>query len=403
MNGTITKRPRSDGKTSWGYSFFAGRDESGKRIQVTKSGFATKREASDALRAAIAKHQAGDKLAETPALTLAEFLQTWLNDDASRNAPKTYERYREMLEAYVVPRIGAVKLCELRTLDLQRMYNQLLDAGGKGGRPLAPKTVRNIASTVHVALEHARKIWKVIETNPASDCDLPEVKRGKVKTLETDQVKAFLESVRGTWLYAFLLLDSATGCRRGELLALTWPDVDLQSGRIQITKSLEQTKAGLRIKPTKSEEPRDFVVPELAIGELARHLAEQKRIREMFGADYRTDLDLVFCGPDGDYLKPDSVTSKVCLLAQKAGLKGFSLHSLRHTHCSVLLSRGVPVTQVAARLGHKSPAVTLAIYSHALKADDQATARTFNDVLAEVISNGNEPATALRRRARTSA
>lgn len=93
-----------------------------------------------------------------------------------------------------------------------------------------------------------------------------------------------------TWptrLYAPILLDLATGTRRGELLALQWPDIDFTNAIMDVTKSLEQTKKGLRVKSTKSGKPRRFGVPATALDALQSHRAQQDRDRELFGPDYQ--------------------------------------------------------------------------------------------------------------------
>ena len=107
------------------------------------------------------------------------------------------------------------------------------------------------------------------------------------------------------------------GCRRGELLALTWADIDF-----------------VAVPSTKSKKPRVTSLPASAIEILREHRGSQPENRRLCGVDYRDDLNLVLCAPDGNYLKPDSVTAKVCLLASKAGLKGASLHTLRHSYGS---------------------------------------------------------------------
>lgn len=87
----------------------------------------------------------------------------------------------------------------------------------------------------------------------------------------------------------------------------------------------------------------------------------------------------------GDYLKPNTVSPAVCLLAEKCGLKGIFLHSLRHTHGSQLLSAGVPLPTVSKRLGHANPQITAAIYSHAFQADEAAAAVTWNKAMEQTI------------------
>ena len=103
--------------------------------------------------------------------------------------------------------------------------------------------------------------------------------------------------------------------------------------------------------------------------------------RLQFGREYRSDLNLVFAQPDGNYLKPDSVTAKACLVARKAGLKGVGLHSLRHSHGSQLLSAGVPLPTVSKRLGHSNVSVTAAIYSHAFTKDEIAAAEVWDQTM----------------------
>ena len=175
-------------------------------------------------------------------------------------------------------------------------------------------------------------------------------------------------------MYALLFLDSATGLRRGEMLALTWPDLDLIHNFIVVSKSLEQTRAGLDIKAPKNEKTRRISLPPTAVEVLQDHRRAQQEFRNAYAGDYRTDLDLVFANPQGYYLKPNTVSPAVCEFAAKCGLKGISLHSLRHTHGSQLLSAGVPLVTVSKRLGHSSVNVTAEIYAHAFDADEIAAA-----------------------------
>ena len=182
-----------------------------------------------------------------------------------------------------------------------------------------------------------------------------------------------------------MVLAAATGARRGELLALTWADIDFQSGIMEITKSLEQTRAGLRVKSTKSTEPRRFRVPAQALQVLTEHRCEQDQDRALFGPDYQNH-GLVFCRPDGGFYSPDRVGARVVEAMRKAGLSGTSLHTLRHSHASELLSKGVPIPTVSKRLGHANPTITLSIYAHALEADELAAAKIWDDAMENVIS-----------------
>jgi len=146
-------------------------------------------------------------------------------------------------------------------------------------------------------------------------------------------------------------------------------------GRIAvISKSLEQTKAGLRVKETKGRNIRTVGLPPDAITALRRVHTSQKNLRAMYGPDYRVGLDLVFCYPNGDYLRPDVVSKAVMRLAKKAGFSRVSLHTLRHSYGSQLLSVGVPLPAVSALLGHASVYITATIYAHALSDDKSGAA-----------------------------
>ena len=456
MTGCIFKRKFKSG-IRWGYLFFGGWDEKGKRIQIFKSGFPTKDAASKAARIAIENHEAthgkvmrdigsngrrvwsfslGDvnrdrfetKVEAERALKEAilrhdadkarqaadaeksigppfsEYFEYWLREHASRRcAPKTLERYRE-LGAYLSREVGSVRLNELTTAQIQEAIHRLHDHGGQRtkaqplGKPLAPKTVRHIGTLLYTALSDAERL-DMLKKHPMANKRvlLPKLPKRKPPVLDEEKIRMLFERARKTRLYPFIVMAAATGCRRGELLALQWPDLNFETGELTISKSLEQTRAGgLRVKSTKSEEPRELGVPEWAIAVLKVHRAEQQRDRALFGAGY-AGHDLIFCQPNGQYYSPDRLGARVVELMRKVGLQGVSLHSLRHSHASILLSKGVPAAVVAERLGHSDQNITLSIYSHALPADSRAAAKVWNNAIAEVVIEAREerPATLL--------
>jgi integrase len=177
----------------------------------------------------------------------------------------------------------------------------------------------------------------------------------------------------------FLRVLSASACRRGEILALRWADIE-DDGHATIARSLTQTNKMLAFKTTKTDNPRRIKLPDSILAKLEEHRKQQDEFRRQFGPDYCADLDLVFSNPDGSPLKPDSVSASVSLLFRKLKLpKGTSLHSLRHTHASELLDIGVPLPVVSARLGHSSVRVTADIYSHAIHGQDDEAARRWEE------------------------
>ena len=449
MTGSIFKRKLKSG-VCWGYLFFGGWDENGKRIQIFKSGFPTKDAASKAVRTAIDDYEAASgkvrrdigsqgrrtwsySLGETTregfetkeeaehALQqaiqgrdtdskrqaedaeksigppIAEYLSYWLKEHAGRRcAPKTLERYRD-ISGYLNRHIGQTRLNELTTAQIQETIHRLIDQGGMrtrahpNGRPLAPKTVRHIGSMLYTALTDAERLG-MLKKHPMEKRRvlLPKLVRRKPPVLDEEKLRLLFEKARPTRLYPFIVLAAATGCRRGELLALTWLDLDFKTGILKVSKSLEQTKAaGLRVKSTKSEEPREVGIPEWALEVLKEHRTDQDWDRSMFGANY-ADHNLIFCQPSGQYYSPDREGARVVELMRSVGLQGVSLHSLRHSHASILLSKGVPAAVVAERLGHADQNITLSIYSHALPADSRAAAKVWNNAMADTVAEARE-------------
>jgi integrase len=374
MNGCVFKRKLPSGRIVWGFSIDAGRDENGKRKQIFKSGFKLERDAERELRNKLREKDAGELVKPDPQ-TYADFVDEWFREYGPRRcSPKTLQRYKE-LSAYVTRLLLDVELQNLSAVMLERVFNRLKDSGGfnpktKKARPLSALSVHHIAAVVKVILRKAVKL-KLLKSSPMDGVELPAVPRREARVLDSEKVAWYLDAARSYGLYEIMMFAAGTGCRRGECLALTWPDIDMIHGAVRIGKSLEQTRAGLRVKSTKTERTRTISLPPSLTELLRFHRSAQEENRRLFGPDYRADLNLVFCTPQGNYLNPDSVSSKACLIARKAGFeKGISLHTLRHSHASQLLASGASLPTVSKRLGHTDTHTTASIYSHALPKDD---------------------------------
>jgi integrase len=402
VKGTVTKRLTRAGRPRWAYVFDAGKDENRRRRQLTRSGFLTKREAEEALAKALAEQQVKPASAEEkPMLTFAEFAERWFREGNPREwSPKTLERSKELAQ-YAIRLFGDAPLGRLTKEQLRMDMNRLLDQGGRTtkqhpqGRPLAPKTVRHIAFLVQAVLEQAVD-WDYLQKNPMRKVKKPRVPRRRPKVVDRGGFDALLQKAAGRSVYPVIVLGMSTGMRRGEMLALEWTDLDWDKAVLEVSKSLEETKAGLRIKSTKSSESRRFTIPATVLDMLREHKQEQDQHRALYGPDY-ANKNLIFARPDGEYYSPDKVGTRVSAAMRAAGLAGVSLHSLRHSHASELLSKGAPITVVSERLGHASPNITLAIYSHALPADNEAAAKLWNDAMADVLEASLKQAFARKR------
>ena len=389
----VNKRKYGSGKVVWYYQFALPGSTRQNQNLITESGFATKQEATAAeavrrteeqKKAEMPKAGAAGVAAAMPT-TLAMLLEEFMKQHADENlAPKTIERYREMA-TYIAPELAEMNLTEITALHLSREWTRLLKCGGhtrksNAPRPMKPKTVRNIAGLVSAAFGRAIK-WGLATTNPVTHSDRPKVrKRIGIALLPSEQDR-LTQCATGPWcLPVFLNMAAATGARRGEVLALRWSDI--KGAVVLIDRSLCQTRAGLVFKTTKSEDPRKIELPASMVACLDAHRVRQDEFRKQFGPDYHSDLDLVFANLDGSPLKPDSISSAVRHLCRQLGLpKGASLHTLRHSHASLLLADGVDLATVSARLGHSSVRTTADIYSHAIRGKDQAAAQSWDEIM----------------------
>src|SRR5262249_7507665 len=187
----------------------------------------------------------------------------------------------------------------------------------------------------------------------------PAAGKAKIEILQPKQAKALLQRLEGGPLYLLASLGLATGMRRNEMLGLRWRDLDLEAGRATIEQSLEQTSAaGIQIKGPKTEAGlRTISLPAHVCEELRSHRTAQAKQRLALGLGRARDDSPVPADLEGKPLSPNAVTKM-----WKRALTGVTLHSLRHTHASMLIAAGVDILTVSRRLGHASPSITLDVY-----------------------------------------
>jgi integrase len=368
----------------WAYKFEAPGSTRDKRILVRAGGFATRNEA---IRAELVRRsevqeeyeEAQRRSAKGLPKTLKELLEEYcVRHGDKRLEAKTVLRYREMAR-YLSVELLAMPIGEITPLHLNREWDRLVESGGhhrrtKLPRPLSVKTVKNIASLVGAALSIG-VFWGLLETNAATHSRPPrKTERPKAIALTTAQQDLILGASSHPMLPLILELCAASGARRGEVMALRWSDV--KEGKATIGRSLSQAAGVVRFKGTKNGKSRVVSLPVSTLNFLEARRTEQGALRQQFGADYRSDLDLIVCEPDGSTLRPDSISSSISALMKRLKMpKGVSLHTLRHTHASQLLAAGVDIATISARLGHSNVRVTLEAYSHMLKGRDDEAAR----------------------------
>jgi integrase len=342
------------------------------------------------------------------ALTVREFLAEWVEAHAGSVKPGTAAGYRADVERYITPRIGGLRLQSLRPAMLSRFYRELAEHGGKDGRPLSASTVAHVARTLRKALTDAVRVEQVLATNPAERAKLPRTCRGEPGTIWTPaQLRIFLGQASAHRLSSFFRLAAYTGARRGELLALHWPALDLDAAEVTFSGSTDVIE-GERIEDTtKSGRSRVVALDAGTVAAMREHRRRQLEERMRAGPMW-IDTDLVFTAEDGAPVYPDTLTAlmrkliadhnepaipgrgrghpRTPLPRPAALLPPARLHDLRHVHATTLLLAGVPVHVVANRLGHADPSTTLRVYAHVLREQAAGAADVFARAVEAAVS-----------------
>ena len=380
-NGEGSLRKRKDGR--WEGRYTAGHDpETGKAIYKNVLG-RTKTETAEKLKAAIGASMEVDDTkkpddTKRENYTVSEWLEVWLEDWARMSLrPSTYQTYKGFMNNHIGPRIGKTPLEKLTSLEIQRLYKELLENGrvqSKESRSkpkgLAPKTVRNLHQMFSSALDIAAA-QRLIRSNPAKGCSLPRVERQEMQTLTPDQLAAFFQEAKRSGVYELYYLDLATGLRRGELLGLKWTDIDLRRKTMRIQRSIARQNGSVGEVPLKTKNAyRTLPLSEDAV----EVLKEQKK--------KAGDSPYVFPSPAGGPMSPDSVLHRLQRVLKRAGLPRIRFHDLRHTFATLALQNGVDVKTVSGMLGHYSAGFTLDTYAHVTTSAQIQAANTMGSVLA---------------------
>lgn len=353
----------------------------GRSQTISQGGYSSRREASQGLTAALARHDAGvgRKVAN---VTTGAYLGAWLDTyrRSGRRKATTIESTTVAVNRYLVPRIGTVPLSKLDGERIGRLYVDLLTDGRTGASGatggLSPKTVRNVAGVLHKALSDAVRVGK-LSVNPATGVDLPTWKRPELTVWDEREAATFLAHVEHTGdpLAAVWRLMLSTGLRRGELLGLYWEDVDLLNASLNVVRS-RSVKGEDTPKTRKGRRTISLDVD--TVNALARMKDAQEAAADTIGAwtskYVATDLD-------GRPIWPQTFTRRFQAAARRAGLPVPRLHDGRHTAATLALQAGVPIHVVAGRLGHEHVSTTLDVYSAYLPAADRDAATRIGNLL----------------------
>ncbi|MDQ3964692.1 MAG: site-specific integrase [Actinomycetota bacterium] len=359
MRGNIRRRA----KDSWTIQVYLGKDPAtGKKRYASRTVRGSKRDAERALANLIRAQETGLDLAAAK-LTVAAYLDRWLDVSKQRVKPRTHFRYAQLVRLHVKPALGTAQLTKLRPLHIEELYGALRERG------LSGTTVLQIHRVLHAALAQAVR-WQLLDRNPADAVTAPRKAAREAASLSAKEIPKLLEEVQGTSVELPTLIALGTGMRLGEVLGLRRQDVDLDAATARVRQTLQITMEFDTPKSHRSS--RTLSMPVFLVETLRRQRKAQNERRLMLGECWH-ELDLICDRGDGLPLRPDTVSKQFRTIAKAAGLP-ISFHGLRHTHASLMLAAGTDLKVTSARLGHSSISITADLYTHVASEQDRKAA-----------------------------
>ena len=293
---------------------------------------------------------------------------------------RTYLRYNELIRTHIVPSLGSVEISNLTVPLIQDFQKKkFTDGNRKTNQPLANNTVKNIMSIVRNSILFGIKEKGLKMINP-SDLHPPAFEEKPVQVFDRAEQKRIEKTVlEGKPNHFGIVLCLYTGLRLGELLALTWKDIDFKKSIISINKTSCFIKDDdgaykcLVSKPKTQSSVRIIPVPKSIMAEL-------KAIHKKSKSEY------VISTHNGEHVSNRSYQTTYARILKKAKVKYRNFHVLRHTFATRALECGGDIKTVSEILGHKSPAITLNRYVHSMF----ETKRRMAETLAKQLDFGGK-------------
>jgi integrase len=296
---------------------------------------------------------------EPDVMVLGDWLERWLILREPLVVPSTYRSYRRAI--FKCLPLADRPIAALTVEDWQLLTNQLL------GR-MARSSVKVWRAIISGAVSAA--VPRYLPSNPLLGVRLPREVERPVRAWRRDEMARLVEAARGKAHETWLWLSLGTGIRMGESRAVEWTDIDIEAKTLTVSKQLDQDTD--EVGPPKNKRIRTVDLPDELIPVLQRHRARQRP----------SETRVCTSAHSGRVPRPSTLRVWMMRLCQSAGVRDLPPHSTRHTAASLMIEAGVPIPEVAAVLGHSSPAITMSIYAHFVNRGERRGAGTMGRLLA---------------------
>lgn len=378
----------------WQYQFEAAKIE-GKRKQITKSGFNTKKEALEAGVKALAEYNDSGLHSKLSEISVYDYFDYWYKNyvilELKINTQKSYKNY---IENHIKPNLGIYKLKALTPTILQEFINSKYLSG------FSKNHLSNLIGVLSGALKYAIHPCNFIKSNPMLYVNFPKYERSKTdanhKYIKPDEFEKIINRFPyGSTFYLPIIIGYYTGFRIGETLGLTWDDINLENRKISINKIIyynDDTKLWYFGTPKTSSSTRTIEIGTTLLNILKKYKTDQLQNKLKYGCHYTCvyegieiinnkkyrplyslkanipagtlkKVEMVCTKEDGEIITPNSFKYASKVINYGLGIT-FNYHSLRHTHATTLIENGAEIKDVQIRLGHANIETTYNTYVH---------------------------------------
>jgi len=292
--------------------------------------------------------------------TFGAFTTTWVETslEVSDRKRSTKTLYAGLARTHVVDSsLGRTPLDRIRPTTVERFIAELR---GKG---LSESTVRQVY-TVARAVGDAAVRDRLLGVNPFGQVKRPRVTKREASHLSAQEVRQLVDAAEGSRYADLFVVLAWSGLRRGEALALRWADVDYGQQTARVRGTLARQDGALVVSEPKTASSRRTVPLSPDVAEAFRRVESRTSEERARAGSKWHETGFVFVTELGEPCDPRNALRALTVAAERAGLPGVGLHTLRHSAASLMLSAGVPLTVVSKMLGHSGIAITADVYGH---------------------------------------